>query len=414
MSISDSTLVTDPYDIPLDQIDMSQADLYQNNLHWAYFERLRKEDPVHYCADSPFGPYWSITKFEDILHVDKNHQIFSSMPAITIGDFAEDFETPNFIVMDPPEHDVRRSTVTPVVSPKSLAELEPTIRKRVSAIMDGLPVGETFNWVDKVSIELTTQMLATLFDFPFEDRHLLPYWSDVMMTSEDLTGSIQINEDDRRAIMIECVEYFERLWRERAAQPPKNDFISLLAHGEHTRDMDRMELLGTVFLLIVGGNDTTRNSLSGGVVALNDFPDQYQKLRENHGLIPSLVSEIIRFQTPLTHMRRTATQDTEIRGKKIKKGDKVVMWYASGNRDEDVIDHPNSFDIERKNPRHHVAFGFGIHRCMGNRLAEMQLRIVWEEIMKRFHMVEVVGEAVQVHSNFVKGIDELPVRLHPL
>ncbi|MFP6802166.1 MAG: cytochrome P450 [Pseudomonadales bacterium] len=412
MSEAASVLPRDPYSVPLDQIDMSLADLYQQNLHWAYFERLRKEDPVHYCANSPFGPYWSITKFDDILHVDKNHEIFSSEPAITIGDFAEDFETPNFIVMDPPDHDVRRRTVTPGVSPATLVDLEPVIRQRAGRILDELPVGETFDWVDKVSIELTTQMLATLFDFPFEDRHLLPYWSDIMMTSEDLTGSAQIDEEERRKIMLDCVAYFERLWKERAAQPPKNDFISLLAHGEHTKNMDRMEFLGTLFLLIVGGNDTTRNSISGGVVALNDNPDQYQKLRDNPGLIPSMVSEIIRYQTPLTHMRRTATQDTVLRGKKISAGDKVVMWYASGNRDEEIIDNPNSFNIERDNARHHLSFGFGIHRCMGNRLAEMQLRTVWEEIMNRFHTVEMVGEPVLVHSNFVKGIAELPVIVH--
>ncbi|MFP6793020.1 MAG: cytochrome P450 [Pseudomonadales bacterium] len=412
MSEAASVLPRDPYSVPLDQIDMSLADLYQQNLHWTYFERLRKEDPVHYCANSPFGPYWSITKFDDILYVDKNHEIFSSEPAITIGDFAEDFETPNFIVMDPPDHDVRRRTVTPGVSPATLADLEPVIRQRAGKILDELPVGETFDWVDKVSIELTTQMLATLFDFPFEDRHLLPYWSDIMMTSEDLTGSAQIDEEERRKIMLDCVAYFERLWKERAAQPPKNDFISLLAHGEHTKNMDRMEFLGTLFLLIVGGNDTTRNSISGGVVALNDNPDQYQKLRDNPGLLPSMVSEIIRYQTPLTHMRRTATQDTVLRGKKISAGDKVVMWYASGNRDEEIIDNPNSFNIERDNARHHLSFGFGVHRCMGNRLAEMQLRTVWEEIMNRFHTVEMVGEPVLVHSNFVKGIAELPVIVH--
>ena len=414
MSAIASDMPEDPYSIPIDQIDMSRAELYQNNLHWAYFERLRKEDPVHYCAESAFGAYWSVTKFEDIMYVDRNHQLFSSKPAITIGDFADDFETPNFIVMDPPDHDVRRKTVTPAVSPRSLSELEPVIRERAGKILDELPVGETFNWVERVSIELTTQMLATLFDFPYEDRHLLPYWSDVMMTSEDLTGSDQMDESARRTIMIECVEYFERLWRERAARPPTNDFISLLAHGEHTRNMDRMEYLGTLFLLIVGGNDTTRNSISGGVVALNDNPDQYQKLRENHQLIPNMVAEIIRYQTPLTHMRRTATQDTILRGKKIHAGDKVVMWYASGNRDEEVIEDPNRFNIERENARHHMSFGFGIHRCMGNRLAEMQLRTVWEEILKRFHTVEVVSDQVRVHSNFVKGISELPVRVHPV
>jgi cytochrome P450 len=213
--------------------------------------------------------------------------------------------------------------------------------------------------------------------------------------------------------MMECVEYFERLWRERAAAPPANDFISLLAHSDATRNMDRMEFLGTLFLLIVGGNDTTRNSISGGVVALNENPDQYRMLRDNPQLIPNMVSEIIRYQTPLTHMRRTATRDTELRGKQIKSGDKLVMWYASGNRDESVIDNPDQFRIDRKNARHHLAFGFGVHRCMGNRLAEMQLRTVWEEINRRFEFVELVGEPVRVHSNFIKGFAELPVRVHP-
>ena len=403
----------DPYSMPLDEIDMSVPELYQHNLHWAYFKRLREEDPVHYCANSAFGPYWSVTKFDDIMFVERNHELFSSEPVITIGDFAEDFVMPNFINMDPPKHDAQRMTVTPAVAPRRLAELEPLIRERAGQILDDLPVGETFNWVEKVSIELTTQMLATLFDFPFEDRHLLPYWSDIIMQSEDLAGAKQIDETERRKIMFECVEYFERLWQERAAAPPKNDFVSLLAHGDATKNMDRMEYLGTLALLIIGGNDTTRNSISGGVVALNENPDQYQKLRDNPDLIPSMVSEIIRYQTPLTHMRRTATEDTQLRGKQIKAGDKLVMWYASGNRDEEVIDNPDEFRIDRDNARHHLAFGFGIHRCMGNRLAEMQLRTVWEEIHKRFDFVELVGEPERVHSNFIKGFAELPVRVHP-
>ena len=403
----------DPYSMPLDEIDMSVPELYQHNLHWAYFKRLREEDPVHYCANSAFGPYWSVTKFDDIMFVERNHELFSSEPVITIGDFAEDFVMPNFINMDPPKHDAQRMTVTPAVAPRRLAELEPLIRERAGQILDDLPVGETFNWVEKVSIELTTQMLATLFDFPFEDRHLLPYWSDIIMQSEDLAGAKQIDETERRKIMFECVEYFERLWQERAAAPPKNDFVSLLAHGDATKNMDRMEYLGTLALLIIGGNDTTRNSISGGVVALNENPDQYQKLRDNPDLIPSMVSEIIRYQTPLTHMRRTATEDTQLRGKQIKAGDKLVMWYASGNRDEEVIDNPDEFRIDRDNARHHLAFGFGIHRCMGNRLAEMQLRTVWEEIHKRFDFVELVGEPERVHSNFIKGFAELAVKVHP-
>ena len=273
-----------------------------------------------------------------------------------------------------------------------------------------MPIGETFNWVDKVSIELTTQMLATLFDFPFEDRRKLTRWSDVA-TAAPGAGVVE-TLDQRREELFECLDYFTRLWNERVNEPAKNDLISMLAHGEHTRNMEPMEFLGNLILLIVGGNDTTRNSISGGVLALNENPAEYAKLRADQSLIPNMVSEIIRWQTPLAYMRRTANVDTELRGKQIKAGDRILMWYVSGNRDSDVIDRPNEFLIDRAKARHHLAFGFGIHRCMGNRLAEMQLRVVWEEIMKRFEKVEVVGEPQRTFSSFVKGYTELPVRVH--
>jgi cytochrome P450 len=404
--------IPDPYTIPLDQINVAQPQLFETDTHWSYFERLRKEDPVHYCAESEFGPYWSVTKFNDIMHVDKNHGIFSSEGGITLADQDEDFELPMFIAMDPPKHDLQRKEVSSVVAPSNLAILESTIRERVCTILDSLPRNETFNWVDLVSIELTTQMLATLFDFPFEDRRKLTRWSDVATAGPE-TGIVE-SEEQRREELIECLTYFTDLWNQRVNKAPGSDLISMLAHGESTKNMQPMEYLGNLILLIVGGNDTTRNSISGGVLALNENPDEYQKLRDNHGLIPNMVAEIIRWQTPLAHMRRRALVDTELGGKQIKAGEKVVMWYVSGNRDDEVIENANSFIIDRKNARHHVSFGFGIHRCMGNRLAEMQLRIVWEEIVKRFHTVEVVGEPQRIRSAFVKGFSELPVRLHEI
>ncbi|MCZ6641324.1 MAG: cytochrome P450 [Gammaproteobacteria bacterium] len=400
----------DPYAIPLDEIDVSRREIFENNTFDKYFERLRKEDPVHFCATSEFGPYWSVTKYNDIMQVEKNHKVFSSEGGITIDDQDEDFELPMFIAMDPPKHDLQRMTVTPAVAPQNLVKLETTIRERVAKILDSLPLEKTFNWVDLVSIELTTQMLATLFDFPFEERSKLTRWSDVA-TADEESGVIE-SEEQRREELLECLAYFTELWNQRVNAEPGNDLISMLAHGESTRNMEPMEYLGNLILLIVGGNDTTRNSISGGVLALNEYPDQYQKLRDDHSLIPNMVSEIIRWQTPLAHMRRRALEDTELGGKLIKKGDKVVLWYVSGNRDEDVIDRASEFIIDRPRARRHLSFGFGIHRCMGNRLAEMQLRIVWEEILQRFHTVEVVGEPVRVRSSFVKGYSELPVRLH--
>ena len=403
---------TPAYDMPLDKINVSQPELFRTNSFWPYFERLRREDPVHHCAESEYGPFWSVTKYNDIMAVDTNHQVFSSeasLGGISIRNQQQDFPLPMFIAMDPPKHDKQRKVVSPIVAPENLERLEGTIRERAARMLDELPRGETFDWVDRVSIELTTQMLATLFDFPFEERRKLTRWSDVA-TAIPGFGVIE-TEQQKREELLECAAYFTRLWNERVNSEPKGDLISMMAHSDVTRNMPPQEYLGNVILLIVGGNDTTRNSITGGVVALNENPDQYQKLRDNPELIASMVPEIIRWQTPLAHMRRTALADTELRGKKIRKGDKVVMWYVSGNRDEEAIENPNDFIIDRARPRQHLSFGFGIHRCVGNRLAEMQLRIVWEEILKRFKNIEVMGAPERIYSNFVKGYATLPVRI---
>ena len=402
------------YATPLEDFHPGDPELFRTNTHWPYFERLRAEAPVHWCRDSEFGPYWSVTRYDDIMAVDTNHGVFSSEAAlggITIRDLAPDQRRPSFISMDPPKHDVQRKTVSPVVAPANLQRMEPIIRERAARILDELPVGETFNWVDRVSIELTTQMLATLFDFPFEERRKLTYWSDVG-TCLPGPGQLCATEDERQEKMLECLAYFTGLWNERVKLPPAGDLVSMLAHGEATRNMSPDEYLGNLMLLIIGGNDTTRNSISGGVYALNTFPEQYDKLRANPYLVPSMVPEIIRWQTPLAHMRRTALVDTEVGGQRIAKGDKVVMWYVSGNRDGGVIADPDAFIIDRERPRQHLSFGFGIHRCVGNRLAELQLKIVWEEILKRFRHIEVVEEPKRVRSSFVKGYESLPVRVH--
>ena len=405
----------DALTMPLEDIDVSDPRLLEQDAWRPFFARLRREDPVHYQANSPFGPYWSITRFEDIVAVDSNHDAFSSEPTIGIDNIPDDLPVKMFIAMDPPKHDIQRRAVQPVVAPQNLAAMEGLIRGRVKEILDSLPLGETFDWVERVSINLTTQMLATLFDFPFEERHKLTYWSDLASASPEMTGG-DMNLEVQIAGLMECLETFTRLWHERKGRENSFDLITLLQKDPNTADIvDRpMEYLGNLMLLIVGGNDTTRNSATGGVLALNENPEEYDKLRANPGLVPSMVSEIIRWQTPLAHMRRIATRDVELGGKQIRKGDKVVMWYISGNRDETAIEQPDNFIIDRKNPRHHISFGFGIHRCMGNRLAEMQLRILWEEIMARFSFVEVVGEPERVRSNFVRGYKTLPVRLHPL
>lgn len=401
----------DPYAMPLAEIDLSHPGIWQANEYLPFLARLRQEDPVHYCRESAVGPYWSVMKYRDIMEVDTSPQIYSSEPTIGIVDTFEEFTLPAFISMDPPKHDEQRRVVQGVVAPNNLKNLESLIRTRVCTILDELPVGEEIDWVQHVSIELTTQMLATLFDFPFEDRYKLTYWSDAATAIPG--GGIVSTQEERWHAIQECLAYFTRLWNERVNREPGSDLVSMLAHGEATKNMPPMEYLGNIILLIVGGNDTTRNSISGGVVALNENPAEYDKLRQDPGLIPNMVSEIIRWQTPLAYMRRTAKIDTMLRDKQIKAGDKVIMWYASGNRDEEVIPRANEFLIDRPNARQHLSFGFGVHRCMGNRLAEMQLRIVWEEIMQRFYRIEVVGTPELVYSSFVKGYSHLPVVIHP-
>jgi len=400
------------YSIPLETLNPAQPRLFQSDTMWPYFERLRNEAPVHFTAESEFGPYWSISKYNDIMAVDTNHQVFSSdylRGGITIGGGSQNVDPlPMFIAMDPPKHDVQRKAVSPAVAPGSLAAMAPQIRERAAGILDNLPIGETFDWVDKVSKELTAMTLATLFDAPQADRRRITYWSDVV-TAQPQPGGLIESFEQKMQIFQEYQAYFNVLWNEKVKAPPHHDLISMLAHHPETRTMEPREYFGNIVLLTVGGNDTTRNTISGSVLALNQNPDQYAKLRNNPDLIPSMVSETIRWQTPLAHMRRTAVQDFEFGGKTIRAGQKVVMWYVSGNRDDEVIEDPNAYVIDRERPRTHISFGFGIHRCVGNRLAELQLTIIWEEILKRFPEIIVVGEPKRVYSTFVKGYETLPV-----
>ena len=410
--------IPDVATLKLEDIDMSNPFLYRQHQWQSYFKRLRDERPVHYQKSSPFGAFWSITRYDDIVFVDKSHELFSAEPVIVIGKPPAGLDVEMFIAMDPPKHDVQRQAVQGVVAPKNLKEMEGLIRSRVQEILDDLPLDTPFDWVERVSKEITARMLATLLDFPYEQRHKLVYWSDTLAGSAEATGGEISDNDVLFNAAADMAKQFAALWHAKAAQqaagePMGFDLISLMLSNDDTKDLIHrpMEFLGNLALLIVGGNDTTRNSMTGGVYALNLFPEQFVKLKNQPSLIPNMVSEIIRWQTPLAYMRRIAKQDIEMHGQTIRKGDKILMWYASGNRDERVIEQPDAFLIDRKGARNHLSFGFGVHRCMGNRLAEMQLRILWEELLLRFDNIEVLGEPEIVQSNFVRGYAKMMVKL---
>ena len=404
--------------------DVSRSDIYAENSWHPVFREMREAGPLHYIPESPYGPYWAVVGHKAIQHIEALPEVFSSSweyGGITIlnrlseeelaeAGIEERRELPMFIAMDRPEHTGQRRTVAPKFTPSGMAEMEGEIRQRTGELLDRLPRGETFDWVDKVSIELTTGMLAILFGFPWKDRRLLTFWSDWAGDTE--LASVRALDQMRWGFLHEMAAYFQSLWAERMRdEEPGDDLISMMIHSEAMNRMRPEEFMGNLVLLIVGGNDTTRNSMSGIIYQLDKNPDQRALFEARPALIPNAVQEILRLQTPLAHMRRTCTEDTEVFGQKISKGDKVVLWYLSANRDEQVFENPDQLDIERENARRHIAFGYGIHRCVGARLAELQLKILLEEMHRRRMRVEVVGAVERVRANFVHGFRKLEVRL---
>jgi cytochrome P450 len=318
---------------------------------------------------------------------------------------------PMFIAMDPPQHTAQRRTVAPAFGPAEIERMRDETLRRTGEVLDSLPIGKPFDWVDQVSMELTTQMLAVFFDFPWEERRKLTYWSDIL-------GDIERFDSDesrlhRRNIAFEMGAAFKELWEEKSKNPGAHDLISIMLQSDAMKHMSEFEFMGNLILLIVGGNDTTRNSMSAYAYGLSQFPEQRAILETNHSheLAVNAMHEILRWQTPLAHMRRTATEDTELFGHQIKKRDKIALWYLSANRDESIFPDGDNIIVERENARRHLAFGYGIHRCVGARAAEMQLTALISEMQKRRLRVNVVEEPDRVPASFVHGYRKMMVEL---
>lgn len=411
-----------------DVLDLRDPELYLGGIPHSIFTRLRRECPVYWNPE-PDDPhhegFWALTRYDDIAAVSKNPRLFSSDAEqgghrifdererrITRGESDDQpSDVKSMISMDPPEHPKYRNTVLPGLMSKRVLQMEQGIRRRAVAILDAFEAAfeqETEpDFVERVAVELPIQMLAELFQVPEERQADLFRWSNAIVAEDD--PEMRASEEYMAQCWQEMSLYALDLYQERKASPG-DDLISMMVHARIDGEPMSIERYLAAFgLLIVAGNETTRNSISGGLLALSEHPEQRQLLVDKPELISGAVTEIVRWVSPVLHMRRTATDDTEIRGQKIGRGEKVVLWYCSANRDEEVFERPFDFDVERQGPMQ-LGFGFGQHFCLGARLAELQLRVVFEELLPRFPALEPSGEVRRLRSNFISGIKEMRVR----
>jgi cytochrome P450 len=409
-STADYDTVPNPYDVPIEQLDCSDFRLPNSGLQLEYYKRIREEDPVHYLQSSKFGPYWSITRYKDMQEVESKPDIFSSAWQ-NGGVLILDGMNLSFMSMDDPLHAEQRTTLAPMMTPSRLNEMSMSIRQRTVELLKTLPRGEAFDWVEKVSIELTTRLLAILLDFPFEDRHLLPYWTE-WATNVDAGADPELSIK-RQEILGDMSVRLRGMLDAKKKQPPAGDLLSVLAHSKNMSNLNDEDFMGLMVLLIVGGNDTTRNSMTALVQVMEHYPEEWEKVRQYRSLMPVAAQETIRWWSPVCHQRRNVTQDTVLAGKHLKKGDKVVLWFKSANRDETAFPQADTFDISRENGRRHMAFGFGIHRCFGARLGELQVAILAEEILNMGLKIKLEAPAVRTDTCMINGFEQQLVSIVP-
>jgi len=400
--------------MPSPSVDVSNPDSFENGFPHDFFRELRAETPVAWHeGDVHGGPgYWIISKYDDVRFVSKNSALFAS-------GFGNQIEEPlpgqlefarSMINMDPPDHPRYRKRVSRGFTPNAIAHMEAKTRSRVTTVLDAIAGKGRCDFVLDVAAELPLQVIADLLGVPQDDRHQIFDWSNTMLGSEDPEYSAgDRGKAEALAAGMQMFQYAYQLGQERA-QDPQDDLVSELMLGEVNGEKLEMLEFGSFFLLLsIAGNETTRNLISHGLLLLLERPDQLARLREEPALLPSAVEEMLRFRPPVMYFRRTAMADCEIRGQKIREGQKVTTWYPSANRDEEVFDEPDQFDIAR-HPNEHVAFGHGQHFCLGAHLARMEIRVMFEELLCRLHDIELDGEVTRLRSHFIDGIKSIPIR----
>lgn len=406
--------------MPLTDIDLWDKDRFQQGVPHDWFTTLRREAPVFWHEGDPAehvmrgggGPFWAVTGYDDVVTVNRDNATFSSAERLV---FMWDPDMANLeqqrllmLNMDPPLHTRYRRLINKGFTPKMVSELESTMRKRTSEIIDHIADRGECDFVVDVASELPLQVIADLMGVPQDDRHKLFDWSNRMVGGED--PEYGISEEQRQQASMELYAYASELAEMKRADP-KDDLISVLTHAEvDGEQLTGLEIDLFFLLLSVAGNETTRNLISHGLVALLEHPDQLEHLREHRHLLPSAAEEMLRWASPVMHFRRTATRDVELGGQEIKAGDKVVIWYISANRDETVFQDPFTFDIART-PNEHVAFGGGgPHFCLGANLARMEINVMFDEVLNRLHDMELTAPVSRLRSNFINGLKHIPLK----
>ena len=400
--------------------ELDKWETFINGQPFELFKRLREEAPIYWHEESlDYEPgFWALTKHEDIIKVSKDPMTFSSAVGghlMTMGDpevvdpSAVAAIIGNMIGMDPPDHQVYRKMVAPSFTPKAIRNLEEDMRKKIQELLENVEGKSEFNFVTEISEQLPLWVLCEMMGIPESDR---PKIRDLVNNLTD--ASIQQDPNNAFQIWVNYMELFKmgRDMIEERRKKPTEDLMSVVANTQVEGDELPPELLDGFFLLmVIAGNETTRNTLTGGLMALTENPEEREKLLKDLSLIANATDEMLRWVTSVIYFRRTATQDTQIRGQDIKAGDKVVMWYGSGNRDEEVFPDGHLFRVDRENARKHLAFGAGEHLCLGNRLGHMQIRILFEELLERYPNIHSVSDPIRIPSNFLAGISELKVSI---
>jgi cytochrome P450 len=388
------------FDIPLHSPEFHMVDPYP------VFRELRREQPVYWCA----GPgYWAITRYDDGLRIHRDPETFCSGRGMTMrgGELEDVGEVDTLITIDPPKHTRQRQLVSRAFTPRAVADLEPRIRDIVHELLDRVSPGETIDFVEALSAPLPIIVIAELLGVPIEDRDRFVKWTNASVGRVDP----EYSEDTKLAELGEQYEYFVDIVEQRR-RDRRDDLISrLVAVEAEADDFTADDLLNLCFLLLAAGNETTRNLITGGLLALIEHPKEKEKLQSGSTPIGTGVEEMLRWWNPVIHMARTATKDATVRDQQIRAGDQVVMFYGSLNRDEDVFGAESDVFRVNRDPNPHVAFGFGQHFCLGANLARLEARVMFEELLQRFPSPELDGEVQRLRSTMIRGIKHMPVRL---